>query len=145
MRCLGDNWQTLHYIRFGERCIPLLCVDTEGVSVAAVREGSVTERDGRIRVGDVIVRINGISVLGLAEERVMELLDLNRPIVQIVVRSKLFVSIDTFEFVVYVCLAGVNKSDQRSVIEYSEGESFESQKLDLRKQTRTENEIIQNS
>ena len=45
----------------------------ELLQIKSIVHGSVADRDGQIRVGDVLVRINGISVLSYSHKKVVEL------------------------------------------------------------------------
>jgi C-terminal processing protease CtpA/Prc len=45
----------------------------ELLQIKSIVRGSVAERDGRLLVGDVLVRINGISVLSYSHKKVVEL------------------------------------------------------------------------
>jgi C-terminal processing protease CtpA/Prc len=45
----------------------------ELLQIKNIVRGSVADRDGRLRVGDVLVRINGISVLSYSHKKVVEL------------------------------------------------------------------------
>ena len=45
----------------------------ELLQIKSIVQGSVAERDGRLIVGDVLVRINGISVLTYSHRKVVEL------------------------------------------------------------------------
>lgn len=45
----------------------------ELLQIKSIVRGSVAERDGRLMVGDVLVRINGISVLTYSHRKVVEL------------------------------------------------------------------------
>ena len=45
----------------------------ELLQIKSIVRGSVADRDGRLQVGDVLVRINGISVLTYNHKRVVEL------------------------------------------------------------------------
>lgn len=45
----------------------------ELLQIKSIVRGSVAERDGRLAVGDVLVRINGISVLTYSHKKVVEL------------------------------------------------------------------------
>ena len=45
----------------------------ELLQIKSIVRGSVAERDGRLQIGDVLVRINGISVLSYSHKKVVEL------------------------------------------------------------------------
>ena len=45
----------------------------ELLQIKSIVRGSVADRDGRLQVGDVLVRINGISVLSYSHKKVVEL------------------------------------------------------------------------
>ena len=45
----------------------------ELLQIKSIVRGSVADRDGRLHVGDVLVRINGISVLSYSHKKVVEL------------------------------------------------------------------------
>lgn len=45
----------------------------ELLQIKSIVRGSVADRDGQLRVGDVLVRINGISVLSYSHRKVVEL------------------------------------------------------------------------
>ena len=45
----------------------------ELLQIESIVRGSVADRDGRLQVGDVLVRINGISVLSYSHKKVVEL------------------------------------------------------------------------
>ena len=45
----------------------------ELLQIKSIVRGSVAERDGRLQVGDVLVRINGISVLTYSHKKVVDL------------------------------------------------------------------------
>ena len=45
----------------------------ELLQIKSIVQGGAADRDGRLRVGDVLVRINGISVLSYSHKKVVEL------------------------------------------------------------------------
>ena len=45
----------------------------ELLQIKSIVKGSVADRDGQLQVGDVLVRINGISVLSYSHKKVVEL------------------------------------------------------------------------
>ena len=57
------------------------------VKIDEVMEHSAVYKDGRLQKGDVVLRVNGVSVQGMSCDRVMQLLDCNRSVVQVCIEN----------------------------------------------------------
>ncbi|XP_060917369.1 multiple PDZ domain protein [Labrus mixtus] len=58
-------------------------VYSAGVTVKSIVKGSTVDQDGRIRIGDIILAVDGTSLQGCSEQRAMEMLRRTAPLVRL--------------------------------------------------------------
>ncbi|XP_047431060.1 multiple PDZ domain protein [Mugil cephalus] len=58
-------------------------VYSAGVIVKSIVKGSTVDQDGRIRIGDIILSVDGVSLQGCSEQRAMEVLRRTGPFVRL--------------------------------------------------------------
>ena len=67
----------------------LLLFIGDGVfSIESIKEGSLVGRDGRLHSGDILLKVNGVTLSGLTKDKVTQLLNSNREYIQIVLADK---------------------------------------------------------
>ncbi|KAI6661895.1 hypothetical protein LOD99_9666 [Oopsacas minuta] len=87
-----DRENTLHIMK-GRDDIGIILSNNGGndhvYKIESIAERSAANRDGRLQTGDVILKVNGVTLAGLTNHDVMELLNVNRSYIQIVLDNKL--------------------------------------------------------
>uniref|UniRef100_A0A3B3VVW4 PDZ domain-containing protein n=1 Tax=Poecilia latipinna TaxID=48699 RepID=A0A3B3VVW4_9TELE len=58
-------------------------VYSAGVMVKSIVKGSSADQDGQMRVGDIILSVDGVSLQGCSEQRAMEVLRRTGPVVRL--------------------------------------------------------------